>query len=41
MGFVVLFKCRKPDPDKVRIIKELKTPKKKENVVSVLCLVVF
>ena len=41
VGFVVSYKCRKPDPDKVRTMKELQPPKTKEDVISVLCLVVF
>ena len=41
MGFVVSYKCRKPDPDKVRAIKELQPLKTKEDVMSVLGLVVF
>ena len=41
VGFVVSFKCRKPDPDKVRTMKELQPHKTKEDVRSVLCLVVF
>ena len=41
VGFVVSFKCRKPDPDKVRTMKELQPHKTKEDMISVLCLVVF
>ena len=41
MGFVVSFKCRKPDPDKVGTMKELQPLKMKEDVVDVLGLVVF
>ena len=41
VGFMVSYKCRKPDPDKVRTIKELQTHKTKEDVISVLGLFVF
>ena len=41
MGFVVSCKCRKSDPDKVRIMKELQPPKTKEDVIDILDLVVF
>ena len=41
LGFIVSCKCRKPDPDKVRAIKELQPHKTKEDVRSVLGLVVF
>ena len=41
VGFVVSFKCRKPDPDKVRAMKELQPHKTKEDVRSVLGLVAF
>jgi hypothetical protein len=41
LGSVVSYKCRKPDPDKVRAIKELQPPKTKEDVRSVLGLVEF
>ena len=41
VGFVVSCKCRKPDPGKVRIMKELQLLKTKEDVISVLGLVVF
>ena len=41
VGFVVSFKCRKPDPDKVRTMKDLQPHETKEDVISVLCLVVF
>ena len=37
----VSYKCRKPDPVKVRTIKELQPHKTKEDVMSVLGLVVF
>ena len=36
LGSVVSYKCRKPDPDKVRAMKELDPPKTKEDVRSVL-----
>ena len=41
LGFVVSYKCRKPDPDKVRIMKDLQPHKKKGDVMSVLGLIVF
>ena len=41
MGFVVLFKCRKPDPVKVRAMEELQPHKTKGDVIRVLGLVVF
>ena len=41
LGSVISYKCRKPDPDKVRVMKELQPPKTKEHVRSVLGLVVF
>ena len=41
LGWVVSYKCRKSDPDKVRGIKELQPPKTKEDVRSVLGLVGF
>ena len=41
VGFVVSYRCRKPDPDKVRTMKDLQPHKMKEDVISVLCLVVF
>ena len=40
VGFVVSYKCRKPDPDKVRTMKDLQPPKTKGDVMSVLGLVV-
>ena len=41
LGSVVSYKCRKPDPDKVRVMKELQPPKTREDVRSVLGLVGF
>ena len=41
MGFVVSYKCRKPDPDKGKAMKELQPLKTKGDVMSVLGLVVF
>ena len=41
VGFVVSYKCRKPDTGKVRAMKELQPPKTKEDVISVLGLVAF
>ena len=41
MGFVVSCKCRKSDPDNVRTMKELQPLETKEDVRSVLGLVVF
>ena len=35
VGFVVSFKCRKPDPDKVRTMKDLQPHKTKEDVIDV------
>ena len=35
VGFMVSCKCRKPDPDKVRAIKELQPHKTKGDVISV------
>ena len=41
LEFVVSFKCRKPDPDKVRAMKELQPPKTKDDARSVSGLVGF
>ena len=41
LGSVVSYKCRKPDPDKVKGMKELEPPKTKEDVRSFLGLVGF
>ena len=38
---MVSYKCRKPDPDKVRVVKELQPHKTKGDVIDVLGLVVF
>ena len=41
LGSIVSHHCRKPDPEKVRAIKELKPPQTKDDVRSVLGLVGF
>ena len=41
LGSVISYKCRKPDPDKVKAIRELQAPKTKEDIRSVLGLVGF
>jgi len=41
LGSVVSYNCRRPDPEKVRAIKELEPPKTKDDVRSILGLVGF
>jgi len=41
LGSIVSHGCRKPDPDKVKAIKELESPKSKDDIRSVLGLVGF
>ena len=41
LGSVISYKCRKPDPDKVKAIKEMEPPKSKDDVRSVLGLASF
>jgi len=41
LGSIVSHKCRKPDPEKVKAIRELQTPQSKDDIKSVLGLVGF
>ena len=41
LGSVISYRCRKPDPDKVKAIKQLQSPKSKDEVRSLLGLASF